>query len=327
MKNIYIILILFLSFTIYSCAKKSDTSSTTTTTPTTTTTTTTTETSTTSYVGAWVKSSDDRIALDWKSDSFVYSCLVVSPNTFSAHGSYNSSNSRLTMWDGSYNSISSSGSNFLLGSATYVPATLTSSCNPFWTNSTSENTYYTTAAKAIGYWNFTYTIISTWHDYPLMSTISTRRASDSNYYTYGSDESGNEILGTYTTSTGNHEILMTGSIINRFQVFSISSSNNTSSGCYYHYTHSSSSWTSCYSATGAKLYGTPRTYRIVNENSSDEMMEKRRQEQIIKESMRSNSRLTDKDLKAFKRYKQLLQILNSSDKEPLKRYLQSFRTN
>ena len=32
MKNIYIILILFLSFTIYSCAKKSDTSSTTTTT-------------------------------------------------------------------------------------------------------------------------------------------------------------------------------------------------------------------------------------------------------------------------------------------------------
>ena len=35
MKNIYIILILFLSFTIYSCAKKSDTSSTTTDTSTT----------------------------------------------------------------------------------------------------------------------------------------------------------------------------------------------------------------------------------------------------------------------------------------------------
>ena len=120
---------------------------------------------------------------------------------------------------------------------------------------------------------------------------------------------------------------MTGSIINRFQVFAISSSNNTSSGCYYQYTHSSSSWSSCYSATGAKLYGTPRTYRIVNENSSDEMMEKRRQEQIIKESMRSNSRLTDKDLKAFKRYKQLLQILNSSDKEPLRKYLRSFRNN
>ena len=49
MKNIYIILILFLSFTIISCAKKSDTSSTTT--PTTTTTTTTTE-----LEGTWLTS-------------------------------------------------------------------------------------------------------------------------------------------------------------------------------------------------------------------------------------------------------------------------------
>ena len=284
-------------------------------------------TGTTSYVGKWVKSGDNTIAMDWRSDSFIYTCLV-STYTHAAHASYSSSNSRLTFWDGSYGTVTSSGSNFIFGGATtYVPATLYSTCNPFWTNSTSENTYYTNAAKAIGWWNFTYTIISTFHDYPLMSTISTKRASDNNYFNYGTDKSGNVILGTYTTSTGNHEILMTGSIIDRFQVFAISSSNNTSSGCYYHYSHSSSSWTSCYSATGAKLYGTPRTYRIVNENSSDEMMGKRRQEQIIKESMRGNRRLSDKDLKAFKRYKQLLQILNSSDKEPLKRYLQSFRTN
>ena len=283
-------------------------------------------TGTTSYVGKWVKSNDNTIAMDWRSDSFIYICSV-STYTYAAHGSYSSSNTRLTWWDGSYDTVSSSGSNILLDSSTYVPAVLYAACNPFWTNSTSENTYYTNAAKAIGWWNFTYTIISTFHDYPLMSTISTRRASDNNYMNYGTDESGNVILGTYTTSTGNHEILMTGSIIDIFHVFAISSSNNTSSGCYYHYSHSSSSWTSCYSATGAKLYGTPRTYRIVNENSSDEMMEKRRQEQIIKESMRGNRRLSDKDLKAFKRYKQLLQILNSSDKEPLKKYLQSFRTN
>ena len=287
---------------------------------------TSTGTGTTSYVGKWVKSDDNSIAMDWRSDSFIYTCLV-STYTHAAHGSYSSSNSRLTMWDGSYGTVTSSGSNFIFGSTTYVPATLYSTCNPFWTNSTSDNSYYTNSAKAIGWWNFTYTIISTWHDYPLMSTISTRRASDNNYMNYGTDESGNSILGTYTTSTGNHEILMTGSNIDRFHLFAISSSNNTSSGCYYQYSHSSSSWSSCYSATGAKLYGTPRTYRIVNENSSNEMMEKRRQEQIIKESMRGNRRLSDKDLKAFKRYKQLLQILNSSDKEPLKRYLQSFRTN
>ncbi len=283
-------------------------------------------TGTTSYVGKWVKSNDNTMAMDWKSNSFIYACIV-GTYTYARHGSYSSSNSRLTWWNGSYSTVSSSGSNFILGSSTFNPAVLTAACNPFWTYHTSENTQYTNSAKAIGWWNFTYTIISTWHDYPLMSDISTRRASDNNYMNYGTDESGNSILGTYTTSTGNHEILMTGSIIDRFHVFAISSSNNTSSGCYYQYAHSSSSWTSCYPATGAKLYGTPRTYRIVNENSSDEMMEKRVQEQIIKASMRGNRRLSDKDLKAFKRYKQLLQILNSSDKEPLKRYLQSFRTN
>jgi len=283
-------------------------------------------TGTTSYVGKWVKSDDNSIAMDWRSDSFIYSCIV-STYTYAAHGLYSSSSTRLTWWDGSYNTVSSSGSNILLDSATYVPATLYSTCNPFWTNSTSENTYYTNAAKSIGWWNFTYTIISTFNDYPLMSAIATRRTSDNNYYTYGTDENNNEVLGTYETSSGTHDILMTGSTINRYQVFTISSSNNTSSGCYYHYSHSSSSWTSCYSATGAKLYGTPRTYRTNIEQTSDEMMGKRVEEQIIKESMRGNRRLTNKDLKAFKRYKKLLQILNSSDKEPLRKYLRSFRNN
>ena len=283
-------------------------------------------TGTTSYVGKWVKSDDNTIALDWKSDSFIYGCIV-GTYTYARHGSYSSSSKRLTWWDGTYNTVSSSGSNILLGSSTWVPATLYTACNPFWTNSTSENTYYTNAAKAIGDWKFSYTIISTYNDYPLISDISTRRTSDNNYYNYGKDETGDIITGTYTTSTGNYDILMTGSIIDRYHVFSITSSNSSSSGCYYQYSHSSSSWSSCYSATGAKLYGTPRTYRTNIEQTSDEMMEKRRQEQIIDESMRSNRRLTDEDQKAFKRYKQLLQILNSSDKEPLRKYLRSFRNN
>jgi len=171
----------------------------------------------------------------------------------------------------------------------------------------------------------------TYHDYPLMSAISTRRTSENNYYTYGTDEYGNEVLGSYEPSfwgsTGYHDILTTGNIIDQYQVFTISSSNNTSSGCYFQYTHHSSSWSSCFTSTGAKLYGTPRTYRTNIEQTSDEMMEKRRQEQIIDESMRSNRRLTDEDQKAFKRYNQLLRIHNSTDKEPLKKFLHSFRKN
>ena len=156
-----------------------------------------------SYVRAWVKSSDSSTALDWKSDSFIYMCLV-SDYTYATHGSYSGSNSRLTWWDGTYNTLSSSGNNILLNSATYVPAVLTSACNPFWTNSTSENTYYTNAARSIGFWGFTYTLSSTsYTDYLRMSTISSRMASDNlNYYTYGLDYSDNIITGTYSTSTG-----------------------------------------------------------------------------------------------------------------------------
>jgi len=286
-------------------------------------------TGTTSYVGKWVKSGDNSYAMDWRSDSFIYTCLV-STYTHAAHASYSSSNSRLTFWDGSYGTVTSSGSNFILGGATtYVPAILYSTCNPFWTNSTSENTYYTNASRSIGYWKFTYTLVSTWDDYPLMSTISTRRTSDNNYYTYGTDESGNEILGTYQTSTGKWDILDTSaSNINQYYAFKINSSNSgIDSGWYYQYNKSTSTWGSGYAMTALKIYGTPMSYRTINENSVDEIMKKKEQEMVQAESMRSNSRLTNKDLKAFKRYKQLLQILNSSDKEPLKKYLQSFRTN
>ena len=100
MKNmIYVLVITLLSFTIYSCAKKSDST----------------------------------IGLDWRSDSFIYGCTSIDNITFSAHGSYSSSNTRLTWWDGSYDTVTSSGSNILLTSTTYSPAVLYATCNPFWT--------------------------------------------------------------------------------------------------------------------------------------------------------------------------------------------------
>ena len=284
-------------------------------------------TGTTSYVGKWVKLNDNTIAMDWRSDSFIYACLV-STYTYAAHGSYSSSNSRLTWWDNSYNTVTTSGSNILLNSATYVPATLTSACNPFWTNSTSENTYYTNAARSIGYWKFTYTLTSTWNDYPLMSSISSRRASDYNYYNYGTSEYADVITGTYSTSNGTWNILDdSSSIISQYYVFTMNSSNSgITSGCYYQYSKSSQTWSNCFSLSGVKIYGTPSSYRTLNEKSSDELMRKRVQEQLIDESLRSNSTLTDKDLKAFKRFKKILQTLDSTEIEPLKKYLRSFRT-
>ena len=284
-------------------------------------------TGTTSYVGKWVKSDDNTIALDWKSDSFIYGCLV-SDYTYATHGSYSGSNTRLTWWDGTYNAVTSSGSNILLDSATYVPAVLTSACNPFWTNSTSENTYYTNAARSIGFWGFTFTIISTFTDYPLMATISSRRASDSNYYNYGTNQYGKVIIGTYTTSSGVWDILDdSSSIISQYYVFTMNSSNSgITSGCYYQYSKSSQTWSSCYALSGVKIYGTPRSYRTLNEKSDYETINEKHLEMLEVESRQRNSGLTEKQLQDFSRLKKLLQILDSTEKEPLKKYLRSFRT-
>ena len=306
---------LLFSLTVISCAKKSGSSSD--------------STSTTSYVGAWVRSNDNSIALDWKSDSFIYSCLV-GTYTLAAHGSYSSSNSRLTWWDGSYNTVSSSGSNILLGSATYVPATLTSACNPFWTNSTLQNTTYTYLAKSIGYWSFVFTAGgTTYNDNYLMSAISNDTWNDGTYMTVGTNSDADVVYGAYQLSSGIYTIIDSNpSSYSDFYSFTINSTyNGISSGCYYLYYKDNSSFTSCYPLTsGTKIYGTPRSYRIISDND-EEKITIQKQKERIKLMNQSSTRITAEDINAYQRYQHLLRIHNSTDKEPLKRFLHSFRTN
>ena len=128
-----IVSILLLFFVLVSCQAKTPSSSNDSSKTTDTDADTDTDTDITNYVGKWVKSSDNSIAMDWKNNDFVYACLVGTDYTFASHGSYSVSNTRLTWWDGSYNSVSPSGSNIILDGATYNPAILYSSCNPFWT--------------------------------------------------------------------------------------------------------------------------------------------------------------------------------------------------
>jgi hypothetical protein len=318
MKNILqIILISFFAFTIISCAKKSGSSSD--------------STSTTStYDGVWVNSGDNSIALDWKSDSFIYSCFIGSTYTLAAQGSYSSSNSRATWWDGSYNTVSASGSNILLDSTTYVPGTLGSACNPFWTNSTSENTSYTDLAKSMGYWSFVVTFGgSTFNDKYLMTAISSQKYSDGTYYTVGTNSSGNLVAGSYTSSDGIYTITDPNpSTYADVYAFTINSTNTgIGIGCYYMYTKSTSSLGSCRTLTsGTKSYGTPSSYRIISEDDKDKIAIQK-QKAMTKLMDLSSKKLTEQDINAHKRYQQLLQIHNSIDQKPLKRYLQSFRSN
>ena len=319
MKNIlHIILISFFAFTVISCAKKSGSSSD--------------STSTTStYDGVWVNSGDNSIALDWKSDSFIYSCVIGSTYTLALQGSYSTSNSRATWWDGSYNTVSASGSNILLDSTTYVPGTLGSACNPFWTNSTSENTSYTDLAKSMGYWSFVVTFGgNTFYDKYLMTAISSKKYSDGTYYTVGTNSSGNLVMGSYTPgSPGIYTITDANpSTYANNYFFSINSTyTGISSGCYYFYDKNTSSFGSCRTLTsGTKSYGTPSSYRIISEDHKDKIAIQK-QKAMTKLMDLSSKKLTEQDINAHKRYQQLLQIHNSIDQKPLKRYLQSFRSN
>jgi hypothetical protein len=119
-----------------------------------------------------------------------------------------------------------------------------------------------------------------------------------------------------------------GTVIHQLYAFKINSSNSgIDAGYYYQYSQSNETWSSAYAMTGSKLYGTPTSYRTINETSANEIMKKKEQEMVQAESLRSNSRLTNKDMKAFNIYQKLLQIHNSTEKEPLRKYLRSFRDN
>ena len=284
--------------------------------------------STSTYSGKWINS-NNTIGLDWKSDSFIYICTSINNVTYAGQGSYSSSNTRLTWWDGSYNSVTSSGSNILLNSTTYSPAVLYATCNPFWTYSTSDNTYYTNAAKIMGYWKFQYTFNSdSYTDYILMSAIMSTTYSDGNYYTAGSNSDGNVVTGGYLSSTGYYDILDANpSGYSDYFVFTINSNyTGISSGCYYFYVKATSTYSSCVTLAGEKVYGTPRTYRIISENDKDKIA-LQKQKAITKLINQSSTRITAEDINAYKRYQHLLRIHNSTDKEPLKRFLHSFRTN
>ena len=136
---------------------------------------------------------------------------------------------------------------------------------------------------------------------------------------YGTDSDGNVVTGGDLTSSGLYDILDTSnSSYNDYYTFTINSTyTGISSGCYYYYDKSTSTQSSCYSLTsGTKSYGTPRAYRIISDNDEEKIA-----------MNQTSTRITAEDIKAYKRYQHLLRIHNSTDKEPLKRFLHSFRTN
>ena len=161
-----------------------------------------------------------------------------------------------------------------------------------------------------------------------MNAIANRTYSDGSYYTYGTDSDGNVINGSYNSSNGIYDILDPSETnYSDYYTFTINSTyTGISGGCYYYYNKSNSTYSSCSSLSGTKLYGTPRSYRIISDND-EEKIALQKQKEMTKLMNQSGTRITAEDINAYNRYQQLLRIHNSTDKEPLKRFLHSFRTN
>ena len=134
---------------------------------------------------------------------------------------------------------------------------------------------------------------------------------------------------TYNSSNGIYDILdASASSYIDYYTFTINSTyDGISSGCYYYYNKSNSTFSSCYSLTsGTKLYGIPKSYRIISENDEDKIVLQKRKA-MTKLMNPSSTRLTEQDINAYQRYQHLLRTYESIDKEPLKGFLKSFRTN
>ena len=132
-----------------------------------------------------------------------------------------------------------------------------------------------------------------------------------------------------TLSHGVYDILdASASSYSDYYVFTINSTyTGISSGCYYYYNKSNSTYSSCSSLTsGTKIYGILKSYRIISENDEDKIA-LQKQKAMTKLMNQSSNKLTEQDINAYQRYQNLLRTYESIDKEPLKGFLQSFRTN
>lgn len=106
----------------------------------------------------------------------------------------------------------------------------------------------------LGTWVMSFTIISTSSQTYALNDIPGTTNSQGGYYIYGSDQYGNSIVAAYWPTDKNWGLLDSGSIIDRYYVFSINGS--TLSGCYYQISHPSETWSRCYPLTGQKVANT-----------------------------------------------------------------------
>jgi len=105
----------------------------------------------------------------------------------------------------------------------------------------------------IGSWHFWYTIITKWHDYYYLNTISSDTNSQGASYVYGEDKYGNIVNACYWPNDGYWSLLDPSIIIDLFYVFYTNGNSILSNSCYYQITKSTGKWSTCYALDGYKF--------------------------------------------------------------------------
>lgn len=104
-----------------------------------------------------------------------------------------------------------------------------------------------------GSWTFRFVILSTWTNYYYLnsSDVSEYPIGSNEYSIYGNNQYGNLIVAGYDPTYGEYNLFDGGTIIDALFTFNYTNT-NTVAGCYYQYSHSEGSWSTCYPMNGVR---------------------------------------------------------------------------
>ena len=112
---------------------------------------------------------------------------------------------------------------------------------------------YAQTSKLLGSWRFAYSIgTSPFSNTFSLTAIDNTPNSSGDYYANGRDEFNRLVVGAYSTNYNNYSVLIGGTIIDMFFIFTFSGDNNVS-GCYYQISPPrSSNLSRCYDMSGIR---------------------------------------------------------------------------
>ena len=152
----------------------------------------------------------------------------------------------------------------------------------------------------LGNWHFYYTIISTFSDYYSLTTVSTEKNSEGEYFVFGTDEYGDTVVAAFYPDTiKGWTLLNQSNIIDLFYVFYTDGNKILPNSCYYQIDKSTGQWSKCYTLNGSKI--TQAAFNMLTQSNNDENDGKIIETQKLNEI----DEISNPDFEIFKKYNEI----------------------